>query len=133
MINALKPFVDEALVGPAYTTYGKPVGFFPIPVGDWYTFPISFKTVNKDGNGNYFHGFTIDHPTGDGLDKDWGDVDENCLRSVLTYIKTGVYGWAHDGSVNISGATVNINLKTVNRALQPKAFTGAIGKQKFVP
>ena len=133
LINALKPFVDEALVGPAYNTYGKPVGFFPIPVGDWYTFPISFKTVNKDGFGNYFNGLTVDHPTGDGLDKDWGDVDENCLKSVLTYIKTGVFGFVPDGQVNISGATANRNLKSVNRTLQPKAFTGAIGRQKFVP
>lgn len=132
LINALKPFVDEALVGPAYNTYGKPVGYFPIPVGDWYTFPISFKTVNKDGYGNYFDGFTIDHPTGDGLDKDWGDTEENCLRSVLTYIQTGVFGFVDNGSTNISGATVSRNLKNVNKALQPKVFTGAIGKGKFV-
>lgn len=132
LINALKPFVDEALVGPAYNTYGKPVGYFPIPVGDWYTFPISFKTVNKDGYGNYFDGFTIDHPTGDGLDKDWGDIEENCLRSVLTYIQTGVFGFVDNGSTNISGATVSRNLKSVNKALQPKVFTGAIGKGKFV-
>ena len=133
LINALKPFVDEALVGPAYNTYGKPVGFFPIGVGDWYTFPISFKTVNKDGNGDYFNGFTIDHPTADGLDKDWGDVDENCLYSVLTYIKTGAYGFVHNGSMNISGATANINMRSVNKTLEPKTFKGAIGKGKFIP
>lgn len=133
LINALKPFVEEALVGPAYNTYGKPVGYFPIPVGDWYTFPISFKTVNKDGYGNYFDGFTIDHPTGDGLDKDWGDVEENCLKSVLTYIKTGAFGFVDNGSSDISGVTVRGNLRAVNKTLQPKAFTGAIGKGKFIP
>src|SRR5690242_8845885 len=86
LINALKPYVTETLVGPAYNTYGKPVGFFPIPVGDWYAFPISFRTVNKDGNGNYFNGFTIDHPTADGLDKNWGDVNETSLKSIITYV-----------------------------------------------
>jgi carboxyl-terminal processing protease len=135
LINSLKPFVDETLVGPAYNTYGKPVGFFPIPVGDWYTFPISFKSVNKDGNGNYFNGFTIDHPTADGVDKNWGDVNENCLKSILTYINTGVFGFAQTGSVNISGATVKSNLPSVNSTLQTKtfrdAFKGAISNQKF--
>jgi carboxyl-terminal processing protease len=136
LINALKPFVSETLVGPAYNTYGKPVGFFPIPVSDWYTFPISFKSVNKDGNGNYFNGFTIDHPTADGVDKNWGDVNENCLKSILTYINTGVFGFAQTGSVNISGATVKSNLQSVNNTLQAKtfrdAFKGAVSKQKFM-
>jgi hypothetical protein len=125
LINSLKPFATEVLVGPAYNTYGKPVGFFPIPVGDWYTFPISFKTVNKDGNGDYFNGFAIDHPIPDGVDKDWGDVDENCLKYILTYLKTGTYGFAQINSTNISKARVN-------KKLQPKAFNGAVGKYKLV-
>jgi hypothetical protein len=136
LINALKPFVDETLVGPAYNTYGKPVGFFPIPVGDWYTFPISFKTVNKDGYGNYFNGFTIDHPTADGVDKNWGDVNENCLKSILTYINTGEFGFAQPGSVDISGAAAKSSLSSINNRLQTKtfrdAFKGAVTKQKFV-
>jgi hypothetical protein len=136
LINALKPFVSETLVGPAYNTYGKPVGFFPIPVGDWYTFPISFRIVNKDGNGSYFNGFTIDHPTADGVDKNWGDVNENCLKSILTYINTGVFGFAESGSVNISGASAKSSLPSVNNRLQTKtfrdAFKGAISKQQFV-
>jgi carboxyl-terminal processing protease len=129
LINALKPFVTETLVGPAYHTYGKPVGFFPIPVGDWYAFPISFKTVNKDGNGDYFNGFTIDHPTADGLDKNWGNVDENCLKSILGYVKTGTFGFVQNGT-NISNATVVST--PINRSLQKKTFKGTIGKQKFV-
>jgi carboxyl-terminal processing protease len=46
LINNLKPFMDVRLVGPS-NTHGKPVGFFPIPVGEWYIFPVSFRTVNK--------------------------------------------------------------------------------------
>ena len=92
LINNLKPFLTEKLVGPANHTYGKPVGFFNVPVGDWYVFPISFKTVNKNGDGNYFGGFTIDKPKHDGVDKNWGDREESCLGSVLTYIETGTFG-----------------------------------------
>ncbi len=133
LINALKPFVEEKLVGPAYNTNGKPVGFFPIPVGDWYTFPISFKTVNKDGYGNYFDGFTIDHPTWDGLDKDWGDTEENCLHSVLTYIQTGIFGYADNGPGNISNSVVSKNVRAINKKIQSRtAFTGAVAKEKLL-
>ena len=119
-------------MGPAYNTNGKPVGFFPIPVGDWYTFPISFKTVNKDGYGNYFDGFTIDHPTWDGLDKDWGDTEENCLHSVLTYIQTGIFGYADNGPGNISNSVVSKNVRAINKKIQSRtAFTGAVAKEKF--
>ena len=45
LINNLKPYMDVRLVGG--TTYGKPVGFFPIPVGDWYIFPVSFRSFNR--------------------------------------------------------------------------------------
>jgi len=133
LINSLKPYVSETLVGPAYHTYGKPVGFFPIPAGEWYAFPISFKTVNKDGNGNYFNGFTIDHPTADGLDKNWGDTDENCLKSILTYLKTGTFGLAHTGSTNISNGTIATTFNTAaNKTLETRTFKGAVGKPKFV-
>jgi len=133
LINSLKPFVSETLVGPSDTTYGKPVGFFPIPAGEWYAFPISFRTVNKDGNGNYFGGFKVDHPTDDGLDRNWGDVDENCLKSILTYIKTGTFGFAHTGSTNISNGTINTTFNTAaNKTLETRTFKGAVGKTKFV-
>jgi hypothetical protein len=122
LMNALKPFVSETLVGPSTHTYGKPVGFFPIPVSDWYIFPVSFKTVNKDGNGDYFNGFTIDHSVADGVDKNWGDRNESCLNSVLTYIQTGVFGVVQ-GNVNISGSTAN-------QKINKKAFKGAVGKKE---
>ena len=123
LINSLKPFVSEILVGPSTHTYGKPVGFFPIPVGDWYAFPVSFKTVNKDGNGNYFNGFTVDHPVKDGVDKNWGDRDESCLKSILGYVQTGMFGFAQINSTNISGSTM--------KKLETKTFKGAVGKRKF--
>ncbi|MES2881158.1 MAG: S41 family peptidase, partial [Bacteroidota bacterium] len=55
LINNLKPYMDVQLIGSS-KTYGKPVGFFPIPVGDWYIFPVSFKSTNKNGEGNYYNG-----------------------------------------------------------------------------
>jgi C-terminal processing protease CtpA/Prc len=39
LINNLKPYMDVRLVGPA-KTHGKPVGFFPLPVGIGTFFPF---------------------------------------------------------------------------------------------
>ena len=90
LINNLKPYMDVKIVGPS-NTHGKPVGYFPIAVGEWYVFPISFKTVNKNGEGNYYAGFTPDALIADGLDKDWGDVLEASLASVLRNISSNTF------------------------------------------
>jgi len=89
LINNLKPYMDVKLVGG--TTYGKPVGFFPIPVGEWYIFPVSFRTTNKNGEGNYFNGMTVNSQVADGLDKDWGDLTETSLASAIKNITTGAF------------------------------------------
>ena len=90
LINTLKPYMDVKLIGPG-ATHGKPVGFFPIPVGDWYIFPVSFRTTNKNGEGNYFNGLAVNAQIADGLDKDWGDTNESCLASALRNITGGTY------------------------------------------
>lgn len=89
LINNLKPYMDVKLIGG--TTYGKPVGFFPIPVGEWYIFPVSFRSTNKNGEGNYFDGFPVNSRIADGLDKDWGDLTETSLASAVKNITTGSF------------------------------------------
>ncbi|MBC7888114.1 MAG: hypothetical protein H7Z13_09495 [Ferruginibacter sp.] len=89
LINNLKPHMEVKLIGG--TTYGKPVGFFPIPVGEWYIFPVSFRTTNKNGEGNYFNGIQVNSAVADGLDKDWGDLNETSLASAISNITTGLY------------------------------------------
>jgi carboxyl-terminal processing protease len=121
LINNLKPFVDVQLVGPS-KTYGKPVGFFPIPVGDWYIFPVSFRSTNKNGQGNYFNGMDLNSTVSDGLDKDWGDVTETCLQSALSNISTGAY------RVQSTGET--IQMKSVNDVLSAPEFKGAVDVRK---
>ena len=102
LINNLKPYLDVKLIGPS-NTHGKPVGFFPVPVGDWYVFPVSFRTVNKNNEGSYFNGIALDNKTVDGLDKNWGDVNEACLASALTFINGGSYrvGSSQDGTYRV--------------------------------
>ncbi len=91
LINNLKPYMTNTyIIGPNKTN-GKPVGYFAIPVGDWYIFPVSSRTVNKNGQGNYFGGFTLDKTVEDGLSKDWGDITESCLAAALKFIETGAF------------------------------------------
>ncbi len=90
LINNLKPYMDVRLIGNS-NTHGKPVGFFPIEDGEWYVFPVSFKTVNKNGEGNYYAGFAPNAVVADGLDKDWGDVTESSLASAIRNINGGNY------------------------------------------
>jgi carboxyl-terminal processing protease len=121
LINNLKPFMDVQLVGPS-KTYGKPVGFFPVPVGDWYIFPVSFRSTNKNGQGNYFNGLDLNSQVADGLDKDWGDITESCLQSALSNITTGVYKTA--------ATRETVEIKSVNDVLSAPEFKGAIDLRK---
>lgn len=125
LINSLKPYMDVQLVGPS-NTHGKPVGFFPIPVGDWYIFPVSFRTVNKNGEGNYFNGIELDHQVGDGLNKDWGDTQESCLGTILHAINTGSF--ARTDIITQSNAkSLTAEVQSGNSELGSTKFKGAIG------
>lgn len=90
LINNLKPFITVKLIGPENTD-GKPVGFFPLSAGDWYVFPVSFRSTNSINYGGYFDGFAPDAQVADGLDKNWGDPTESCLAKAIKYITTGSF------------------------------------------
>ncbi|MEP6948939.1 MAG: S41 family peptidase [Ginsengibacter sp.] len=90
LINNLKPYMDVKIIGPGNTD-GKPVGFFPISTGDWYVFPISFRSTNSANYGGYFNGFAPDALVADGLDKNWGDPTEASLAEAMKYITTGSF------------------------------------------
>ena len=90
LINNLKPYVNARLIGSG-STHGKPVGFFPIPLSDYYLFPVSFKSVNKNGEGNYYNGLSVNAQIADGLDSDWGSLNESSLAAAIRHITTGAY------------------------------------------
>lgn len=121
IINNLKPFMEVVLVGPS-RTYGKPVGYFPIPLGDQYIFPVSFRTVNNKGEGSYFGGFQLNNQVADGLDKDWGDPAESTLASALKYLTTGAFRTAGQASFQALPQAV----ETGNEALGVDEFKGSV-------
>ena len=128
LINNLRPYMTVKLVGPN-NTYGKPVGYFPIPVGDWYVFPVSFRSTNKNNEGNYFSGFAPDKLVADGLDKDWGDKTEGPLASILTYLSTGTFGLVINGREVAASKTDA--MRDVNEKLSKTEFKGAVIQRRF--
>lgn len=125
LINNLKPYMDVKLVGPS-TTYGKPVGYFPIPVDDWYIFPVSFRTTNKNGEGSYFNGMPLDKQVADGLNKDWGDKDEAALASILKYINSGSFSVVGEVPGAAARTYQNADVIESNKKLD-RSFKGAVG------
>lgn len=126
LINNLKPYMDVKLIGPT-NTHGKPVGFFPIPVGDWYIFPVSFRSTNASGTGNYFSGFAPDSKVNDGLTKDWGDITESCLASAIKYISSGAFRTVGEEIYQEPLPQV----KQSNSNLDAPSFKGTIETRRF--
>jgi C-terminal processing protease CtpA/Prc len=129
LINNLKPYMSVNIVGSS-KTYGKPVGYFPIPLGEWYIFPVSFRSTNKNGEGAYFNGISLNHQAADGLDKDWGDINESLLNSTVGYIVSGVYRSSAAGT-RILASQQSAEVKEGNNTLQEPFFKGAVDTRRL--
>ena len=128
LINNLKPYMDVKLIGD--TTYGKPVGFFPIPIFNYDIYPISFKTVNSAGNADYYTGFAPDKLTFDGVNKNWGDANEPSLAAALRYISTGSFErFAAESLNNLQRRAMN-EAKPLNKAINENKFSGMFIERK---
>ncbi len=132
LINNLRPYLDVKLVGD--TTYGKPVGFFPIPIFDYAIYPISFKTVNSAGSADYYDGFAPDKLTPDGINKNWGDPAEPSLASVLSYITTGSFnGRVFNNNIDVQNKlmlSAQKQYEPLNSKLFEKKFIGMFQEKK---
>lgn len=92
VINSLKPFANVSLVGA--TTYGKPIGFFPITIENKYDVYFSlFETKNAIGEGGYYDGITptvsaseLVAGTSNYIMYDFGDVRDGLIKQALSII-----------------------------------------------
>ncbi|MBN1926497.1 MAG: hypothetical protein JW798_11735 [Prolixibacteraceae bacterium] len=86
VINSLEPYTDVTLVGS--DTHGKPVGMYIFKVEklDLAILPISFKSINSMGYGDYYNGLPVDIAQTDDLDHNWGDPEEAMLKKTLDFI-----------------------------------------------
>jgi len=130
LINNLRPYMDVKLVGD--TTYGKPVGFFPIDIFNYSIYPISFKTVNSVGTADYYTGFAPDKLAADGVNRNWGDVQEPSLATALNYIVTGSFGRmsTYSDAQNRQLLQEQKQFAPLSKKLAEKKFTGMFPENK---
>lgn len=127
-INALKPFVNVRLVGE--TTYGKPVGFFPVTVENRYDVYFSmFETRNSKNEGGYYSGFipNIISATDDAT-RDFDDPLENYIARSLELLAPGTATNARASMAvkGKGGVTLSIS-PSMTKKLTPKpTFVGMI-------
>lgn len=87
VINGLSPFIPVTLVGAR--TFGKPVGQYGFDFCDKVFFPVSFKSVNASGEGEYFNGLPVDCSAADDLNRPLGNPEEASLAEALSFLRTG--------------------------------------------
>ncbi|MOA24228.1 hypothetical protein D3C78_1449010 [compost metagenome] len=121
---------NQALFGS--TTYGKPVGFYPIPVNrnkpdEYYTLIVAVKTTNSVGNSDYYQGFTPDVATVDDLTHDFGDPQEASLKSALAWIESGTLSASTRAVESLTGPSPMIDAANTKF---DKSFKGTIFKEK---
>lgn len=134
-INNLKPYMDVKILG--QQTYGKPVGFFVIPiefvtdtaglahVADMYA--INFETVNSAGGGQYYQGMTPDQEMNDYVGYNWGDLEDPRLAAIISYISTGSY--ARSAFSRRAGAAGALRQMPGNPLHSPHAFNGMVSER----
>ncbi|MCY7349988.1 MAG: hypothetical protein LH606_04890 [Cytophagaceae bacterium] len=87
LINVLRPHMDVKIIGD--DTYGKPVGYYQIPVMGYISSPVAVKQTNAAGYGDYYEGLKADRYQIDDYTRDFGDPNEARLKDALSYLRTG--------------------------------------------
>ncbi len=132
VINSLKPHMTVKLVG--RTSYGKPIGFFPVTLENKYDVYFSlFETKNSAGQGGYYSGMTPDVdiaevPSGTVM-YDFGDARDNYLKNAIQLLAPGAVVTSNERSVmsvkvNTNNAVSSSDL--INTDFTNKEFKGMI-------
>lgn len=90
LISVLKPYLKEALIGE--TTYGKPVGFFPVGIEVYSLYLSAFLIKNAQGWSDYFNGMAADIPVPVDASPDWGNPQDTCVSMALAAIDGKIIG-----------------------------------------
>ncbi len=97
LINNLNPVMNVQIIG--QTSYGKPVGFFGIPLGsrsEYDLYLAEFESRNSAGKADFYQGMV---PGGnfagvvanDDYTKDFGDPTEGLLSRAINYVEKGTF------------------------------------------
>ncbi|MDX2052169.1 MAG: S41 family peptidase [Polyangiaceae bacterium] len=85
LLNGLRPLMNVRLVGAP--THGKPVGGSTWTRCELAVSPITFRTLNGEGMGDYFGGLMPDCTVPDDLDHSLGDPEESRLKVALGLLR----------------------------------------------
>lgn len=89
LINGLKPFVSVFTIGKK--TSGKPVGMNQWVFKDKALIPVTFKTTNALGEGEYYNGIEADYQLDDDLTQSLGNPEELNLKEAIHLIANGQF------------------------------------------
>jgi carboxyl-terminal processing protease len=89
LINCLDPYMEVITIGSS--TRGKPVGMYGFQFHEWLMLPVTVKTINANGYGEYYDGLPVDASAGEGVDKSWGNITDPNLDLAFSYISDGSF------------------------------------------
>ena len=140
-INNLRPELTVNLIGD--TTYGKPVGEIPIPLGSdgkYTLYSPQLYVENSANQGDYYSGFAPGSFTIAGLlakddvTKDFGDTSEMLLKHALTFIQTGAYAAINKAQVQSMEKGKQLysipQLKSISRKMEHHKFKPMVMDKK---
>nr|WP_307734900.1 S41 family peptidase [Chitinophaga nivalis] len=93
LISCLQPYVQTVLIGVSHkgapavvSTYGKPVGFFPLRIGPLHIYYSMFNNINARGEGDYYDGMRAALSVYDDPRYDLAESKEPGLEAALRLI-----------------------------------------------
>lgn len=128
VINSLKPMMNVRLIGK--TTYGKPIGFFPIRIQNRYdVFYSMFETKNSQDQGGYFSGMIPDYDLTENPTYQLGDEKELYLAKAISILNpvSSPISQAKSTVMSINGKMVSLEGSNVIQSIDPPgSFIGMI-------
>jgi carboxyl-terminal processing protease len=119
VMNGIKPYVNVISIGD--TTNGKPTGMNGWTVGKKYYFwPVTFKMVNAQDQGEYFAGISPAKVLPDDITHDFNDREEVCLKEAIHYLETG----------SVSAKSLSLFKRYPQFSEKPKWMNNAFVKEK---
>ncbi|MEJ7558052.1 MAG: S41 family peptidase [Pedobacter sp.] len=127
VINSLKPKMKVTLVGK--TTYGKPVGFFPVTLENRYEVYLSlFETRNSLDQGGYYTGMIPEVDGGSDLGNyDFGNPLDGYLAKAISVLAPGATAVVSSNRLSsASGVKTNQVKVNANFDEEGRGFVGMI-------
>jgi len=124
VMNVLKPYVNVKIAGS--TSYGKPVGFFPITIDVYDVYYSMFESKNARGEGGYYQGFNPDVSSADDVTHDFGDPLEAGFAAAIRYFTTGSLTSSVAVTTKVLGKAVTLSSSAIKDVSKDDSFKGMI-------